>query len=87
MLRKVIKNDDKLYLVCRILNENTSEEQAVWIHNSMGTDALLRDRDGKWFCCVTPKDVEFRDLEKIETDNKDSYDHTGFELQDNGGMG
>ena len=42
MLRKVIKNDDKLYLVCRILNENTTEEQAVWIHNNMGTDALLQ---------------------------------------------
>jgi len=87
MIDNIIKTNDKIYVVKRILNQNTSEEDATKIHNACGTDALLRDRDGKWFCCISVKDAEFRDMELIPTESKIDYSHTQFELGDNGGLG
>jgi hypothetical protein len=87
MVNTIIRSDDKVYLVKRILNENTSQESATLIHHNLGTDSLLRDKSGKWFCCLLSKDVEYRDIELIRTEPIQDYSHTQFELGDNGGLG
>lgn len=86
MINNIIKTNDKIYLVRRILHENTSEEVATQIHHNSKTDTLLRDRDGKWFCCMNVKDAEFREVDLTST-NQTDYSHTQFELGDNGGLG
>ena len=91
MIKNVIRHDDKIYIVDRTLPSSTTEESATRIHNALGTDALLRNQQGDWFCCKVAKEVQFRDIEKpsiIEpTSPTEDYGHSGFELQDNGGMG
>jgi len=87
MVKNIIKLDDKVYSIYRILSSTTSETDATRIHNSIGTDSLLRDKEGKWFCCHSVKEAEFRDVELIPTESKLDYSHTGFELGDNGGLG
>ena len=87
MVNKIIKLNDKVYVVNRILSSSTSDEDATKIHNLLGTDTLLRDKEGKWFCCISVKDAEFRDVEVIPTEDGIDYSHTQFELGDNGGMG
>lgn len=93
MIKNVIRHDDKIYIIDRELPASTSEEQASRIHNALGTDALLRNQQGNWFCCKVAKEVQFRDINPndshvipTEIDYED-YGHSGFELQDNGGLG
>lgn len=87
MVKNIIKLEDKMYSIYRILSSTTAEHDATRIHQSLGTDSLLRDKEGKWFCCHFVKDAEFRDIEVISTESKADYSHTQFELGDNGGMG
>jgi|APGre2960657404_1045060.scaffolds.fasta_scaffold63726_2 hypothetical protein len=87
MVKNIIKLEDKIYSIYRILSSTTTETDATRIHQSIGTDSLLRDKEGKWFCCYFVKDVEFKDVEIIPTEPNESIPHDGFELQDNGGMG
>jgi len=87
MINNIIKLEDNVYVIKRILNNTTSEETATSIHNNLGTDSLLRDKEGKWFCCIRAKDAEYRDVELIPTESREDYSHTNFELGDNGGMG
>lgn len=87
MINNIIRTDDKVYLVKRILNENTTEQSATSIHHLMGTDSLLRDKSGKWFCCMLAKDAEYRDIELVPTESRVDYTGTEFELGDNGGLG
>lgn len=93
MVNKIIKLNDKVYVVNRILSSSTSDEDATKIHNLLGTDTLLRDKEGKWFCCISVKDAEFRDVDPTRPivisspPSPEDYGHYGFELQDNGGMG
>jgi len=47
-MNSVIRLEDSIYVVRRVLSNTTSEEAATIIHNSLGTDSLLRDKDGKW---------------------------------------
>ena len=87
MINNIIKTEDRVYLIRRILNENTSQESATQIHHNLGTDTLLRNKDGKWYCCVSAKDAEFRDVEVVPTESRVDYTGTEFELGDNGGLG
>lgn len=91
MIKNVIKHNDKVYIVDRKLPSSTTEESANRIHNVLGTDSLLRDNQGNWFCCKLAKEVQFRDVDKthpvLVSDPSEEYGHSGFELQDNGGMG
>jgi hypothetical protein len=89
MLNNIIRNEDKIYVIHRKLSSSTSEETAININRILGTDTLLRDAHGNWFCCNVAKEVEFRDIETIIDDSSDvqNYDHTQFELGDNGGLG
>ena len=94
MVKNIIKHDDKIYIIERELPGSTSEELANRIHNVLGTDALLRNQQGNWFCCKVAKEVEFRDIEKSkpvmtpqQTMVAEDFAHTQFELGDNGGLG
>ena len=93
MIKNVIRHDDKIYIVERRLLSMTTEESANRIHSVLGTDALLRNQQGDWFCCKVAKEVEFRDVDKSQpvivppSPSPEDYGHYGFELQDNGGMG
>lgn len=87
MINSIIRTDENTYIVKRILNEQTSEEMATQIHKGLGTDTLLRNKEGKWFCCLNVKDVVFRDVEVISTTESEDLSHTNFELGDNGGLG
>jgi hypothetical protein len=87
MINNVIKMEDNTYLVRRVLNESTTEEDATRIHHNIGTDTLLRDKSGKWFCCIKAKDAEYRDVELVPTESRVDYTGTEFELGDNGGLG
>lgn len=92
MIKNVIRHDDKIYIVDRTLPSSTTEESANRIHNALGTDALLRNQQGDWFCCKVAKEVQFRDIDKsqpviVSTSSPEDYGHFGLELQDNGGMG
>ena len=87
MVNNVIKIDGNIYVIRRVLNNTTSEETATIIHNNLGTDSLLRDKDGKWFCCIKAKDAEYRDVELVPTESRETYEGTEFELGDNGGLG
>lgn len=86
MVKNIIRHNDNVYIVSRILSAATNEEDANRMHNVLGTDTLLRDKEGKWFCCNTTKEVQFRDVVK-ETVEPEDLSHTVFELGDNGGMG
>ena len=86
MINNIIKTEDKVYLVKRILNENTTQESATQIHHNLGTDTLLRNKDGKWYCCISAKDAEFHDVEVVPTESRNTYEGTEFELGDNGGL-
>ena len=93
MIKNIIRHQENIYVVERKLSSTTTEESATQIHNSIGTDALLRDNQGNWFCCKLAKEVEFRDVDKSQPvivpppPSPEDYGHYGFELQDNGGMG
>lgn len=87
MIKNVIRHNDKIYLISRTLSPTTDEESATRIHKHLGTDTLLRDKEGTWFCCTTAKEASFVDLKKMETEPTNGYEHTGFELGDNGGLG
>lgn len=93
MIKNVIRHDEKIYIVDRKLPSSTTEESANRIHNVLGTDALLRDNQGNWFCCKVAKEVQFRDIDPSERRSTppeldpEGYGHFGLELQDNGGMG
>ena len=93
MIKNVIRHDDKIYIIDRKLPSSTTEESANRIHNVLGTDALLRNQHGDWFCCNVVKDAEFRDIDSPQTvlvsppPSPEDYGHYGLELQDHGGMG
>jgi hypothetical protein len=87
MINNIIRANDNLYFISRILSESTTEEQALKIHHNLGTDTLLRDKTGKWFCCVMAKEASFKDVEIIPTEPAEDLSHTQFELNDNGGLG
>jgi hypothetical protein len=89
MIKNVIRHNEKIYIVDRELPSSTTEESANRIHNVLGTDALLRNQQGIWFCCKVAKEVEFRDVSHpgITPPPPEDHGHYGFELQDNGGMG
>ena len=87
MINNIIKIEDSVYVIKRVLNNTTSEETATTIHNNLGTDSLLRDKDGKWFCCIKAKDAEYRDVELVPTESRVDFTGTEFELGDNGGLG
>jgi hypothetical protein len=89
MINNTIRIEDNVFIVKRILSNTTSEESATSIHNIIGTDSLLRDKDGKWFCCMKVKDAEYRDGELVPMNTYFPVDYTGteFELGDNGVLG
>lgn len=93
MIKNVIRHDDKIYIIERRLPSMTTDESANRIHNVLGTDALLRNQQGEWFCCKVAREVQFRDVDKsqpaivIPSPSPEDYGHYGLELQDNGGMG
>jgi hypothetical protein len=87
MINNIIKMNDNVYLIKRILNENTTEESAVRIHHTYETDTLLRDKSGKWFCCNLVKEVEFTDVELIHTESRQSLFDGSMEIGDTGGLG
>ena len=60
--REHIKINDESYLVVRKLKDTTTDEQADQIHRELNTDTLIRDNQGRWYCCFKVKDVEFRDV-------------------------
>lgn len=58
----IIRMDEDTVLdVVRTLQSHTTQEDAVRIHESIGTDVLVRGRDGSWYCCDRVKDVAFFD--------------------------
>ena len=87
MVNKIIKLNDNSYLIKRVLNENTTEENAVRIHHTCETDTLLRDKSGKWFCCTSVKEVEFTDVELVPTESRQSLFDGSMEIGDTGGLG
>ena len=87
MVKNIIRHNDNIYVVKRILNENTSEEDAIRIHHTCETDTLLRDKSGKWFCCITTKDVEYKDVELVPTESRKDFFEGGMEIGDQGGLG
>lgn len=87
-MKKIIRHDDKIYIVDRMLVPTTKEDDADRIHKILGTDTLLRDNQGNWFCCNTAKEVEFRDIVKpVVPLTAEDFEHTQFELGDHGGLG
>ena len=87
MVNNNIRINDDVYLICRILSSTTSEEDALRVHQSIGTQSLLRNKEGKWFCCMQPVDVEFTDVVVVPTPQPEDYSHTPFEIGDTGGLG
>jgi len=87
MTNNIIRVNENLYLIRRILSESTTEEQATKIHHSLSTDTLLRNNIGKWFCCMLVRETEFKDIEIVKTEPAEDLSHTQFELNDNGGIG
>ena len=63
MVSNIIRIEDNVYQVVRILSNTTTEEQAKTIHEYLETNALLKDKEGKWFCCNQLVDAEFNDVE------------------------
>lgn len=53
-----------LWTVQRRLWPHTSQEEAEAIHERLGTEKLLRDWNGWWYCCVGVCDVEYNDTEQ-----------------------
>lgn len=66
MIKNTIRIEDDVYLVKRVLSNTTSEEDAKKIHDMLETTTLLRDKEGKWFCCNKAVDVEFTDIDPDE---------------------
>ena len=87
MIKNIIRHNDNVYIVNRVLPASTTEEGANRIHQILRTDTLLRDKEGKWFCCNMAKEVQFRDVPKQEIFEEEDLSHTQFEIGDNGGMG
>lgn len=87
MVNNIIRANNNLYLVRRILSASTTEDDAVRIHHSLATDTLLRDKEGKWFCCMNTIDANFVDVEVVPTEPHEDLTHTGFEIGDTGGLG
>lgn len=92
-MKNVIRHNDNIYIVSRTLNPSTPEEDATRIHKILGTDTLLRDNQGNWFCCKVAKEVQFKDVDKSKpvlvspSPSPEDYGHYGFEIQDHGGLG
>lgn len=86
MVKNIIRHNDNIYVVRRELSSNTSEEDAIRIHHTCETDVLLRDKSGKWFCCTSVKDVEYKDIELIPTESRQDI-AGGMEIGDQGGLG
>lgn len=63
MVSNIIRIEDNVYQVVRILSNTTTEEQAKTIHEYLETNTLLKDKEGKWFCCNHLVDAEFNDVE------------------------
>ena len=87
MVNKIIKHEDNIYLVKRVLSESTLEKDAVRIHHTYETDTLLRDKSGKWFCCNLVQDATYSDLELVPTESRQDYFGNSMEIGDNGGLG
>ena len=87
MIKNIIRHNDNVYIVNRVLPAITTEEGANRIHQILRTDTLLRDKEGKWFCCNMAKEVKFRDVQKQQIFEAEDLTHTQFELGDNGGLG
>jgi hypothetical protein len=87
MVNNIIRINDIVYLIRRILSPSATEEEAIRVHQSIGTQSLLRNKDGRWFCCMQTVDVEFTDIEVVSTPKSEDYSHTGFEIGDTGGLG
>lgn len=87
MVKNIIRHNDNIYVVRRELNSNTSEEDAVRIHHTCETDVLLRDKSGKWFCCNSVKDVEYKDIELVPTESRQESLAGEMEIGDGGGLG
>lgn len=87
MVNKIIKHEDNIYLVKRVLSESTLEKDAVRIHHTYETDTLLRDKSGKWFCCNLVQEVTYSDLELVPTESRQDYFGHSMEIGDNGGLG
>lgn len=80
MVNNIIRTNDTTYIVSRILSEGTSEENATRIHHMIGTDTLMRDRDGKWFCCFQVKDVQHHELEVVDIASTEPTGGVGSEM-------
>ena len=87
MIKNIIRHNENVYIVNRVLPAATTEESANRIHQVLRTDTLLRDKEGKWFCCNSAKEVQFRDVQKQQIFESEDLSHTQFEIGDNGGMG
>lgn len=87
MVKNIIRHNDNIYVVRRELNSNTSEEDAVRIHHTCETDVLLRDKSGKWFCCNSVKDAEYKDIELVPTESRQESLAGEMEIGDGGGLG
>lgn len=66
MIKNILRIEDDVYLVRRVLSNTTSEEDAKKIHEMLETTTLIRDNEGKWFCCNKVVDVEFTDINPDE---------------------
>lgn len=87
MVKNIIRHNDNIYVVRRELSSNTSEEDAVRIHHTYETDVLLRDKSGKWFCCNSVKDAEYKDIELVPTESRQESLAGEMEIGDQGGLG
>lgn len=69
MMMATLKQGDVTYVVKRILPPNTSDDVAMFIHNHIETETLLRDNSGKWYCCDLVREAEFRDTRESDFTN------------------
>lgn len=61
-----IRKDDQIYVTQRIISQTATEEQAQEIKESIGAEVLIRDQEGKWYCCNKAQDAVFRDIDPNE---------------------
>lgn len=87
MIKNIIRLNENTYIVQRTLSATTTEEKAQEINDKLGTDVLLKNKEGVWFCCHLAKEINFRDVPNKELLTEESLEHTQFELGDNGGLG
>lgn len=87
MIKNIIRHNENTYIVQRTLSASTSEERAQIINDAIGTDVLLKNNNGVWFCCHLAKEINFSDVSSKELLTEESLSHTQFELGDNGGLG